>query len=204
VLLALLRQAAFDYVTDEVFEAVSNAYQTSGGDSQDLKAFNFGALYRDLLSGILKSGIKLRVFIDALNMCDNPNEVLKAIRDASEGISGGIELLVSSTHHVEVHKILSPVVIDTHSSSAAMEIDMITFITREVQDREKHERLLKGQHSAIEDKLIEILCRRAGGMYGNCNPEYRTRMLTIFQVPMGRVTALVLLEAQTRAIKGNC
>ncbi|KAF2734142.1 hypothetical protein EJ04DRAFT_577066 [Polyplosphaeria fusca] len=165
VLLSLLRQAAFDHISCEVFEAVKNAYKSAGGDNQDLKPFNFDKLYNDPLLGLLKYGAKLRILIDALNWCDEPKEVLKRIRDASEKFPVGIQLLVSSTHRVQVDEVLLAVLVDTYLSSVAIETDMKSFIFGEVQDREQHEKLLKGEYPDVENRLIEILCRRVGGMF---------------------------------------
>lgn len=113
-------------------------------------------------------------------MCDSPKKVLKEIRDASEGVSGRIELLVSSTHTVDISEVLSPVLVDTYSSRAEIDIDMIAYITREVQEREEHEKLLKGRYPAIEEKLVEILFRRAGGMYDHKIVADLAKMLTVF------------------------
>lgn len=117
-----------------------------------------------LLRGILESGIKLRIMIDALDECDEPKELLKALRDASQVKPGALELLMSSRHEVRVDDKLSNAVIVDLGQSVS-ETDMVTYITTEVNDREKDERILEGEHPDLEDRLIKILCRRAGGMY---------------------------------------
>jgi hypothetical protein len=167
--LALLRQAAFDPVTRKAFEEVQLAYQSSGGDSEDLRTFNFEAFYANILGGILESGIKLKIFIDALNVCSDPDKVLTAVKDVSKKSPGNIQLLFSSTHIKHVRKIIKATVVDTHSASSKMQIDMMTFIRREVQDIPDYKRLLEGQMPDVEDELIEILSRRAGGMYDSLN-----------------------------------
>lgn len=163
MLQALLRQAAYDPTKDEISEHVLDAYINAGGNSEDLQPFSFTKC-EALLHKILESGVKLRIMIDALDECDDPKELLKALRDASRVIPGGLELLVSSRHEVHVdEKLPKAVIVDLGESVS--EADMITYITTEVNDREKDERILKGKHPDLEDRLTEILCRRAGGMY---------------------------------------
>ena len=139
-----------------------DAYKNAGGDSGDLQPFSFTKC-ETLLHGILESGIKLRIMIDALDECDKPEDLLIALRDASGVMPGGLELLVSSRHVVHVDAKLSNTVIVDLSQSVS-ETDMITYITTEVNNREEDERILKGKHPDLESRLIEILCRRAGGM----------------------------------------
>lgn len=140
-----------------------NAYINAGGDSEDLQPFSF-TKYETLLHAILESGIKLRIIIDALDECDNPKALLKALRDASRDRPGGLELLMSSRYEVHVIEKFSNAVIVNLGQSVS-NTDMITYITTEVKDREKDERILEGEHPDLEDRLIEILCKRAGGMY---------------------------------------
>jgi hypothetical protein len=163
VLQALLRQAAYDPIKGEISMYVLDAYINAGGDSVDLQPFSFTKC-ETLLHGILESGIKLRIMIDALDECDEPKELLKALRGASRAMPGGLELLVSSRYEVHVDEKLSNAVIVDLGESVS-ETDMITYITTEVDDREKDERILKGKYPDLEGRLIEILCRRAGGMY---------------------------------------
>ena len=165
VLRALLRQAAFDYVTGEVFSDVLQAYKSAGGDTTDLKPLGLKDC-KDLLGKIVKSGVKLRIMIDALDECEEPKDVLIALRDAAKDVPGGIELLVSSRYEVHVDEKF-PTVVPIDVNTSMDEIEMITYIATEVQDRETDERLLQGEYPELEDELIEILRKRAGGMYVN-------------------------------------
>jgi hypothetical protein len=193
VLQALLRQAAYDPAKGEISENVLNAYINAGGDSANLRPFSFTEC-ETLLHGILKSGVKLRIMIDALDECDEPKELLKALRDASRVVPGGLELLVSSRHEVYVDKKFSnPIVVDLNES--VPEADMIIYITTEVSEREEDERILGGKHPDLEDRLIDILCMRAGGMYDKslsyCLPN---KKLTYFKVPLGPTATVFLFE----------
>ncbi|KAH0556074.1 hypothetical protein GP486_005987 [Trichoglossum hirsutum] len=42
---------------------------------------------------------------------------------------------------------------------------MVTYITTEIREREEDEWILEGKYPGLEEQLIEILCRRAGGMF---------------------------------------
>jgi hypothetical protein len=147
----------------EISAHVLNAYINAGGDSVDLQPFSFSEC-EILLHRILESGIKLRIMIDALDECDEPKELLKALRDASRVMPGGLELLVSSRYEVRVdEKLSNAIIVDLNRSVS--DTDMITYVTTEINDREEDEKILKGKHPDLEARLIEILCRRAGGMY---------------------------------------
>lgn len=180
VLLALLQQAAFDPVTGKAFDQIQIAYQSSGGNSEDLRTFHFEALYEKVLGGILQSGIKLKVLIDALNLCDNPDEVLTTIKNVSSKNPRNLQLLFSSTRIKYVRKVFDPIVIDTHTVRSKMEADMRTFIQRRVKDDSKiYKRLLEGSSPDLENELIRILNRRAGGMYDGHSQKCRAKALTV-------------------------
>lgn len=112
-----------------------STYTIAGGDSADLQIFNFTRNWEPLFHSILKSKIKLRILIDALDECDDPRELLIDLRHAYEVIPGGLELLVSSRHEVHVDdKFPNAVTIDVRSDSS--ESDMDTYITTEIYNRD--------------------------------------------------------------------
>lgn len=163
MLRALLRQAAYDPVEGEISAHVLNAYISAGGDSGDLQSFPF-TRFNELLHGILGSGVKLRIMVDALDECDEPWELLNALLAASQDMPSGLELLVSSRHEVPVNEIF-PEAVRVDLDGSVSETDMVMYITTEVRGRKEGQRILKGKRRDLEDKLIEILYRRAGGMY---------------------------------------
>ncbi len=152
---------------------VLDAYKSAGGDSVELEPFSFTKC-KTLLHEILKSGIKLRIMIDALDECDKPKELLQALKDVSQDLSrdmpDALQLLVASRHEVNVKdKFSNAVIVDL--SPSVSNTDMETYIKTEVSNRPDDQRLLKGKCPEIEKMLIDILCRRAGGMYNeslNC------------------------------------
>ena len=183
-LLAILRQAAYGAATGTISRNILDAYKRAGADSDDLKLLFSTSKYVELLGGILKSGIRLRVMIDALDQCDKPIELLKVLRDASYESSGQLELFVSSRGHVQVEKKFTDVVLVDINTSVPMD-DMEIYITTEVKRREQDERLLEGQNEELEDELISILSEKAGGMYVSTQFPSISLKLTWFQVPLG-------------------
>ena len=140
-----------------------STYTIAGGDSADLQIFNFTRNWEPLFHSILKSKIKLRILIDALDECDDPRELLIVLRHAYEVIPGGLELLVSSRHEVHVDdKFPNAVTIDVRSDSSESAMD--TYITTEIYNRDNDDRILEGNYPDLEGKLVRILNNRAGGM----------------------------------------
>jgi hypothetical protein len=142
---------------------VQDAYINAGGNSVDLRPLTFTDCMK-FLRGILESGIKLRIMIDALDECDDPEELLKVLQDASWKMPDRLELLVSSRYEVHVDEQLSTAVIVDLGRSVS-DTDMFTYITTEVKDRAEAKKILKGKRPDLENRLIEILHKRAGGMY---------------------------------------
>ncbi|KAL2070965.1 hypothetical protein VTL71DRAFT_13991 [Oculimacula yallundae] len=152
VLLAILRQTAYDPVTGKISQEVQDAFIHVGGPS-NLQSFSFSKDCERLLYDILRSSsprIKLRIMIDALD----------------ETCLQALKLLVSSRNDVEVNKAFD------NASLARVELlggvsqpDMDVYIISEVNKSEKHERLLEGESPELEGKLIKILCQRANGMF---------------------------------------
>ncbi|XWX01232.1 hypothetical protein V2A60_009258 [Cordyceps javanica] len=165
VLRALLRQAAFNPVTGEISAPVLNAYHNAGGSSGDLRTLRLDdckTLLHDILE--LEASLKLRIFVDALDECDQPRELLKTLRDASQDNPHALELFVSSRREVDVKdKLPQAVMIDLNELKTSG--DMVRYINAEVLEREKDERILRGEREDLENKLIRILCGRAGGMF---------------------------------------
>ena len=140
-LLAILRQVAYDDATGTVPTTILEAYKKVSTRSDDLKPFRFSPYkYQEILGGILKSGIRLRIMIDALDQCDKPTELLKVLRDAATQYPDQIELLVTSQGYVQVEKKLSDIVIVDVNTSIPGD-DMLTYVTTEVKGRE---RMMKG------------------------------------------------------------
>jgi len=170
-LFSLLRQAAFDDQKREIAKDVIDAWVLAGGNNPSSKSLRFDDAI-SLLTKILQSGINLRFIIDALDECDDYYGLLKALRDAAAeaahkprpGITPGrLELLVCSRQVVEVLKYMGSA-IPIEINDTKDDYDMEVYIITEIRDREKNERLLEGKNPDLEDKLIEILHQRAGGM----------------------------------------
>ncbi len=195
VLLAILRQAAYDAATGAISQNVLDAYIGAGADSDVLRPVRFRTCkYQELLGGILRSGVRLRILIDALDQCDYPAELLEILRDASRESPGQLELLVSSRDRVRVEEIIPDVsTVDINTSIPAN--DIVEYITTEVKRREKYKRLLKGRDEKLEDELIRILCGKAGCMYGSTSVSTISRKLIWLQVPLGPNAAQFLSQS---------
>lgn len=153
---------------------------------------------KDLLSSVLQdSKMTFRVMIDALDECDQPEKLLGFLRDVSHSAPGKLELLVTSRHDVEV-KDKFPDCGQVDLNTAASAADMLTFIKKEVQDREDDERLLKGNRPDLEEKLIKLLDEKAGGMYTLPTLQPSTMLLTYPpKVSLGTASAFSIFRPKT-------
>ncbi|KAI0551501.1 hypothetical protein F4679DRAFT_582339 [Xylaria curta] len=157
VLRALLRQAAYDPINGTISQNVLDVWKASGN------SFSFEKC-ETLIAGVTKDGVKLRFVIDALDECDEPKELLKILRNISQMAPGGLSLLVSSRNSVRVQEKFDQLV-EVDLAKSMNKADMYTYVVTEIKEREKDERLLRGEHPDLEDKLIEILLRKANGMF---------------------------------------
>jgi hypothetical protein len=164
-LLALLRQAAYDPLDGSISKPVIYAFNEAGGDSDDQKPLRFvKSIYKSLLKGVLESGVSLRVIIDALDQCDEPEELLQIIYEVSQENPGKLEIFLSGRYRVNVASQF-PKRFGADINRSMPKDDMVKYITTEVKDRPISRRLLEGKHEELENELIEILCNRAGKMY---------------------------------------
>jgi len=142
---------------------VMDHYKKEGERSDKRPLLNVRETKQLLIEVLQASNLIFRVMIDALDECDHPQMLLGIFRDVSHAAPGKLELLVSSRPDVEVADKFSDCR-KIELNTAVSESDMLTFITREVKEREESERLLKGKRPDLEERLISILRRRAGGM----------------------------------------
>lgn len=118
----------------------------------------------DLLIAFMKEGIKLRIVIDALDECDDPDRLLKALHNIIESAPGQCQLLVSGRPEVQVKRRFADItILDVQKYTTS--IDMRSYITKEVKRPDKSERIFGGDREDLEDRLIDILNRKANGMW---------------------------------------
>jgi hypothetical protein len=102
------------------------------------------------------------IIIDALDECDDPEELLYQLKGILEQSGNNIRLMISSRMHVEVRETF-PMIGTVTVSAEETKSDVTTYIRCEVQER-RTRRLLGGKHPELEKRLVEILNTRADGM----------------------------------------
>ena len=101
------------------------------------------------------------IILDALDECEKPYELLRALKTIANSSTGKIKLFVSSRLNVKVCSVLIPrSKIDIQSQDTSKDMDI--FLHTEVKKGDRC--LLKGNFPKLEDRLIEVLRDRAQGM----------------------------------------
>jgi len=164
VLNSLLRQASFNQLTGECPSNIVALFndRSQGGKATPLEV---ESQILDQLITILLSGIRLRVMIDALDECDRPDLLLEALAKVYTNAPEKLEILMTSRHEVRVEEIDAfKECWDLDLNTSLTYADMKNFIDLEVRGAAKYSRLLKGERPDLEEKLIEVLDEKAGGM----------------------------------------
>ena len=101
IIRAILRQTSADVLYTSIVPEVFNYYTSCKNTGSDRKPSYHICI--KLLKEILASGLKVRIIIDALDECKDPDELLKALFDLSESSNGKhLELLLASRHEVDI------------------------------------------------------------------------------------------------------
>ena len=99
------------------------------------------------------------ILIDALDECEDPEDLLLCLKEVEDDNSCRTRLFLSSRMHVNVSKIYENIV----PTPGGNEADLVFYIRNEVGNR-KTRRLLDGKRPDLEGRLIETLTRQAQGM----------------------------------------
>jgi hypothetical protein len=123
----------------------------------------------ELLVSLITLYQQTTVVVDALDECENHDRLLRSLMEtASKSAPKAIKFLFSSRTNVTPPKGFPTwEQLELDSQKSLIVEDMNRYIQTEVKDRETlafGTRLLGGNHEALEDRLIEILTRRAQGM----------------------------------------
>ena len=101
------------------------------------------------------------IVVDALDECEDPDELLLCLKEVEEGNPSRTRIFLSSRMHVRVSKIYESCLIVP--APGGNEADLAFYIRNEVGNR-KTRRLLDGKRPDLEARLIETLTRQAQGM----------------------------------------
>ena len=115
----------------------------------------------NMLREVISQAKETTVVIDALDECEDPDELLLSLKEVEEGNPRRTRLFLSSRMHVRVSKIYESCVII--STPGANEADLAFYIRNEVGNR-KTRRLLDGKRPDLEGRLIGTLTRQSQGM----------------------------------------
>ena len=114
-----------------------------------------------LLTAMFSSYSNTTIILDALDECEKPYELLRALQTIANSTTSQIKLFVSSRLNVNVASVLSHCgKIDIQSQGTSKDMDI--FLHTEVKQGDRH--LLKGNFPELEDRLIAVLRDRAQGM----------------------------------------
>jgi len=102
--------------------------------------------------------------VDALDECDEPYNLMEALKEISDSAPGYLEVLVSSRHIIRVNDVF-PDFLQVDVNASASKADMKEYIQVEVTEREKYRRLLGGNDPKTEQRLVDVLNKQSNGMY---------------------------------------
>ncbi|KAH7087332.1 hypothetical protein FB567DRAFT_628309 [Paraphoma chrysanthemicola] len=158
ILRSLLRQTSHDRITDKLAPNVlvaHNARHMDPGVRSDCEK---------LLAGILRTGLNVRIVIDALDELDEPERLLQALKKLCELEPDRIQLLLSGRKNVDV-KLEFDRVVELFVDSDKTQEDMHSFVKTWVSLLPKSQKLLGGRHEHLEHELQKVLCEKANGMF---------------------------------------
>ena len=138
-------------------ELYNKSTKSPDGDDKILAAYKCVTL----LSRVISQGGGTVIVIDALDECEDPDELLLYLKEVEDDNPGKTRLFLSSRMHVGVSKIYESCL--SVFAPGGNEADLGFYISNEVKNR-KIRRLLDGKRPDLETRLIETLSRQAQGM----------------------------------------
>jgi hypothetical protein len=118
-------------------------------------------LIRDILHQAESSHSgSFRIVIDALDECEEPENLLRSLRTATKDCNN-IYFMLSSRPNVQVHAYL-PAAVPVDIEAVRSREDMIVFVRNEIEHRDQ--RLLLGKALHMEKHLSTLLTNEANGM----------------------------------------
>jgi hypothetical protein len=164
ILKSLLRQLVYNPVDRTIVQKARDMY-----NEPERSSFESMKQCEELFVNILEAGINVRIMIDALDECDEWRELLNVLRKIHNQAStpNQFQLLVSGRAEVDVEaKFNKAIKIDVVAARTRTEIR--NYITRSIETCPKDERPVEGACPELEQRLNDILCKKANGMFVYC------------------------------------
>ena len=160
ILRSLVRQLAWSLDGSSISPRIRTFYDRWQYERPDSGRLSLGEC-SELLTELISSHSNITIILDALDECEEPYELLRALKTIANSSTGHIKLFVSSRLNINVSSVLIPrSKIDIQSQRISNDMDI--FLHTEVKKGDR--RLLKGNFPELEDRLIEVLRDRAQGM----------------------------------------
>lgn len=164
ILRSFVRQLCWCAASTTVSEPVQQIYERLKRDRPKDGLLSYDECEK-ILKEIFEHGTGARIFIDALDECDDPEKVLDVLGSVSAIGKGTVKIFATSrTEVLRLAKGEFPDACFLELDELSTRVDMETYIQREVRERKPYLRLLRGERPDLEDRLIELLSQRAGGM----------------------------------------
>lgn len=138
-------------------ELFKKSKKSPDGDDGELAAERCVTLLRE----VIFQGGGAVIVIDALDECEDPDELLLYLKEVEDDNACRTRLFFSSRMHVDVFKIYKSCI--SVSTPGGNEADLGFYVRNEVKTR-KIRRLLDGKRPDLETRLIDTLNRQAQGM----------------------------------------
>lgn len=155
-LIAQLAKPTDGFPTSSVIEGI---YQSRKGCPIEIQECS------DLLVRLLEEHEKTTFIVDALDECENADELLLHLRDLTRQ---PVKFFFSSRNQVKVRKAFPNCAnLELDSQKDLIMQDIQIYVTSQVKERETLKlgrRLLDGEYPELEDTLIDVLVDHAQGM----------------------------------------
>ncbi|KAL9630328.1 MAG: hypothetical protein Q9164_006474 [Protoblastenia rupestris] len=161
ILRSLVRQLAWAEDGESLAFPVSYFYQKHSKDRLEDARLSIEEASA-LLTRLICLSNETTIIIDAMDECAHPYDLFRSLRTVMAGAKERLRLLVTGRSHVDVSNILTDctkITLESHDVSA----DILYYVKNEIKEGPRQ--LLEKKKPDLEDRLIEILCARAQGMF---------------------------------------
>ncbi|KPI39824.1 uncharacterized protein AB675_3383 [Cyphellophora attinorum] len=197
VLGSLIRQLAEIEGKNEIVEPLDSFYRKHNHERS--KGAELSRREQDELVGeTFDLGIETRIIIDALDECRDWNVLLSALAKAVKHHKGNMKIFLTSREEVKVQEYF-PTSTTKVLAAELTQFDMEVFVRGEIFGHEREDRLLRGKHPEIEERLVLALLKRAQGMF----QWVKLRLTWFFAAPDSPPVDRKDVEDEIRKIENN-